>query len=482
MKPAKKKSESIRKKNDKTKKLWGGRFETGASSIAEEISESISFDKTLFEVDIEASIAHAKGLAKAKIITASELKAIEGGLIEIRKEILSGAFSFRIELEDIHMHIESRLIELIGEAGRRLHTARSRNDQVAVDTHLFLRKKIQEQSSLLVELLETLLQIAEKNQTELWAGYTHLQIAQPVTLSHYLLAHFWAFFRDQQLLHFVYASTAQSPLGSAAMGGPNYELDRHFTAALLGFEQPYPNSMDAVANRDYQLNYHFFATRFFSHISRICEDLIIYSTAEFQYVRMGDAVTTGSSIMPQKKNPDIAELLRGKSGRVNGNLQALITNLKGLPLTYNRDLQEDKVYLFDSIKQVDLGLKGLREILLNTHFETTRVSENLKQSFALATDVADFLVREKNIPFRTAHEIAGHSVKYCEKKKITLDQLTASDWALIAGQDLNWPKDFFSSEKSVLRRKSYGSTHPERVAEQLKLARTELKKYSFPLK
>jgi argininosuccinate lyase len=457
-------------------KLWHGRFGAPPSKITEEISESISYDKVLYRVDIQASKAHARMLSKVGVISAEELATIEKGLIQVEDEIEQGRLQFSPELEDIHMHIESRLTEIIGETGKKLHTGRSRNDQVAMDTHLFVREALAEHREQLKALLELLLRLAEDNMGKIWIGYTHLQIAQPVLLSHYLLAYFWQFARDLELLDFVRQSTRFSPLGAAALGGANYPVDRRQTAAELGFIAPYANSMDAVANRDYQLNYHFWVTRLYLHISRFCEDIIIYNTTEFGYVTLGDAVTTGSSIMPQKKNPDIAELLRGKAGRVNGNLQALITNIKGLPLTYNRDLQEDKVYLFDSIRQARQGLLGLTEILNHISFHEERVLENLSRGFALATDIADYLVREKGIPFRDAHAIAGRAVAYAEQNGKRLETLSAADWQQIAGYDPQFPQDFFTAQASVARRQGYGSTNPAAVVEQLNEAKEFISK------
>lgn len=451
-------------------KLWHGRFEAPPSKITEEISESISYDNALYKVDIRASLAHARMLQSVGVITSEDLRQIETGLTQVLAEIEAGKMQFSAALEDIHMHVESRLTEIIGDTGKKLHTGRSRNDQVAVDTHLFVREAIAENRRDLVELLQTLFDLAQGNADKIWIGYTHLQIAQPVSLSHYLLAYFWQFARDLEFLDFVRQSARFSPLGAAALGGANYPVDRQQTATELGFAAPYANSMDAVANRDYQLNYHFWVTRLFLHISRFCEDIIIYNTTEFGYVTLGDAVTTGSSIMPQKKNPDIAELLRGKTGRVNGNLQALITNLKGLPLTYNRDLQEDKVYLFDSVAQARQGLLGMKEILRHIRFNEERVRDNLSRGFALATDIADFLVREKKIPFRDAHAVAGAAVKFAEDNKTRLENLDNDAWSRIAGFALEFPAGFFTPEASIGRRQGEGSTNPDAVRQQLKLA------------
>lgn len=453
-----------------TDKLWHGRFDAPPSKITEEISESISFDQVLYKVDIRASLAHARMLQSIGVLTAAEFGDIERGLKQVESEIESGKFTYSAALEDIHMHVESRLTEIIGDTGKKLHTGRSRNDQVAVDTHLYTREALQSHRADLVSLLKAFLNLAKGNPTTVWVGYTHLQIAQPVLLSHYLMAYFWQFARDLELLDFTLQSLRYSPLGSAALGGANYTIDRAMTAKELGFAAPYPNSMDAVSNRDYQLNYHFWVTRLYLHISRFCEDIIIYNSTEFGYVTLGDAVTTGSSIMPQKKNPDIAELLRGKAGRVNGNLQALITNLKGLPMTYNRDLQEDKVYLFDSIRQARQGLSGMLEILQNIRFNESRVVENLSRGFALATDVADYLVRENNVPFRDAHAVAGSAVKFAEEQGKRLETLTQTDWQILAGRDIHFPQNFFTPLASIGRRQGEGSTNPQAVAQQIAAA------------
>jgi argininosuccinate lyase len=296
-----------------TDKLWHGRFDAPPSKITEEISESISFDQVLYKVDIRASLAHARMLQSIGVLTAAEFGDIERGLKQVESEIESGKFTYSAALEDIHMHVESRLTEIIGDTGKKLHTGRSRNDQVAVDTHLYTREALQSHRADLVSLLKAFLNLAKANPTTVWVGYTHLQIAQPVLLSHYLMAYFWQFARDLELLDFTLQSLRYSPLGSAALGGANYTIDRAMTAKELGFAAPYPNSMDAVSNRDYQLNYHFWVTRLYLHISRFCEDIIIYNSTEFGYVTLGDAVTTGSSIMPQKKEPRHCGALARKS-------------------------------------------------------------------------------------------------------------------------------------------------------------------------
>lgn len=448
---------------------WGGRFEQGASTISAHISESISFDYKLYRYDILASLTHVKMLEKQQIITNEQKENIIKGLKQIEQEISQGKMNYDILLEDIHTHIEKRLIELIGQDGKRLHTARSRNDQVGVDVYLYLKENIHNQKKNLAKFLQIILQKAKHYQNEIWAGYTHTQIAQPVLLSHYLLSWFWTFLRDYQLLEFAEKESSVSVLGSAALAGAGYPIDREWVAQELGFAQVSPNSMDAVANRDYQLSYHFFASRLFVHISRFCEDVILYNTAEFSYVTLADAVTTGSSIMPQKKNPDIAELLRGKSARVIGNLQALLLNLKSLPLTYNRDLQEDKLYLFDSVEQVDMALAGMIELWENIKYHPKRVEQNLNKGFAQATDIADFLVHEYKIPFRQAHELTGQLVKLCEQEQKTLPELNPQQLKSILGDYTLDPK-ILSLYGCIERKQGTGSTQPQEVEQQWQYA------------
>jgi len=461
--------------NKKPEKLWGGRFNESISSISEQISESISFDYQLYRFDIQGSIAHVRMLSRQKILTANQSETIEKALNQIQGEIESGMMEYHTSLEDIHTHIEKRLIEIIGDDGKALHTGRSRNDQVSTDTHLFLKFSIAQQKKLLHGLLETIIDISEKNSTVIWAGYTHTQIAQPVLLSHYLMAYFWKFYRDYSLLSFAENETDISPLGAAAMAGANYPIDREFTATELKFKNIYENSMDAVSDRDYQLSYHFFASRFFIHVSSLCEDLILYSTTEFGYVRMGDKVTTGSSIMPQKKNPDIAELLRGKSSRVIGHLNALMVMLKSLPLTYNRDMQEDKVYLFDSVKQVEMAISGVQEILLNCKFIPERVLQNLRKGFAVATDIADYLVREYKVPFRVAHELTGKLVLYCEQRNIFADELSSTDIETVWGSGYKLPVEVLTLESCIKSKQGRGSTSYEEVKKQIDRAKLLIK-------
>lgn len=458
--------------------IWGGRFESHPSRLAEIISESISFDHVLYDVDIRGSLAHVRMLKERNIISTEAYDKIESGLLEILNSIREKGIEYHYELEDIHMHIESLLTEKIGEDGKRLHTGRSRNDQVALDTHLYLKEAIENQSVLIRILMERVLELAEEYSGKIWAGYTHTQIAQPVLLSHYLLSWFWKFSRDYNLMNFSYQETCRNPLGSAAMGGPNYPIDPDLVRKELGMKDNYENSMDAVSNRDYQLSYHFFVTRLGIHASRLCEDLILYNSAEYSYVRFSDAVTTGSSIMPQKKNPDIAELLRAKSGRLTGNMNALLMNLKSLPLTYNRDLQEDKIYLFDSIKTGEVVLRGLYEIVNNVEFFPEKVIDHLEKGYSTATDLADYLVREYGMTFRDAHYISGAIVGEAEKKKISLKKVPKGSVKKILkpyrdekGKKIKLDLSLFTVENSIKNRQGEMSTSPESVQKQMQKAR-----------
>ena len=340
-------------------KLWAGRFEEGSSEVTELLSASVQYDCRLYKQDIRGSKAHAEMLKNAGILSESEFESIVDGLSAIELSIDSGDFSFSKALEDIHMNIESKLTEMIGDAGKRLHTARSRNDQVALDIRLYLRDEIQEICILLRALIVLLTDTAEKNIDIIMPGYTHMQIAQPVRLSQHLMAHAWALSRDLRRLSFSYESAGLCPLGVGALAGVNYLNDRDFLASKLGFDGITSNSMDTTADRDFALDFLYASSALGMHLSRFCEELVLWSTAEFSFIKLSDRVTTGSSIMPQKRNPDLAELIRGKTGRLYGNLISLLTILKGLPLTYNRDMQEDKEPLFDSIDTVKISLEGI---------------------------------------------------------------------------------------------------------------------------
>ncbi|PJZ55114.1 argininosuccinate lyase [Leptospira adleri] len=458
------------------KKLWGGRFQEKASSILERIGESVSFDHKLYKEDIQGSVAHARMLQKIGILNKGELTQIETSLSQIRKELEEGKLEFRSELEDIHMHIESRLTELIGETGKKLHTARSRNDQVTQDVRLFILNQGKEILRSIVNLRKSLYEKAKLSLDVIIPGYTHLQVAQPIRASQYLLSWFWALERDQEFFRFALESSSELALGSGAMAGVNYPTDREFLKKELGLAKISHNSMDGVASRDHILQFLFAASQLMIHASRICEDIILYSSQEFGILKLPDSLTTGSSIMPQKKNPDIAELIRGKSGRVVGNLNHILVLLKGLPSTYNRDLQEDKLALFDSIETVQISLEGIQAMVEGWVWVPERAEASLKNGFATATDLADFLVGQKKIPFRTAHELVGSLVGICVEKKKTLFDLPESDRISIcehfAGKEY---EDAVSLSLSADKKISYGGTSRKRQEEQLKIALESLK-------
>lgn len=456
------------------KKLWSGRFTEKTADIVEQYTESISFDKRLWKYDIEGSIAHAKMLAKQGIIPKKDADKIIKGLKEIYREIENGRFPFREEFEDIHMNIEAALIEKIGDIGGRLHTARSRNDQVALDIRLYLKAEVKEIISLLKNLETVLTDIAEKNLGIIMPGYTHLQRAQPVLLSHHLMAYAHMFERDRARFEDALKRINIMPLGSCALAGTTLPTDRHYIAELLGFDSISENSMDSVSDRDFAIEFLSCASILMMHISRMAEELILWSSVEFSFIELPDAFTTGSSIMPQKKNPDVAELMRGKTGRVYGNLMSLLTTMKGLPLTYNRDMQEDKEPVFNTADTVKLTLNALIKMVAKIKFNEKRLKDTADAAFSTATDIAEYLVR-KGIPFRTAHEITGKIVLYCIDNGRKLSDLSISEYksfSNIIGSDIY---NFISALESVNAKKSYGGTSPEMVKEQIKRFRKRLK-------
>jgi argininosuccinate lyase len=456
------------------KKLWSGRFKEKTADIVEQFTESISFDKRLWKYDIEGSIAHAKMLAKQSIIPKKDADKIIKGLTEIYKEIESGKFKFRQELEDIHMNIESALIEKAGDIGGRLHTARSRNDQVALDLRLYLREETKEIIGLLKNVSKTLADIAEKNLAVIMPGYTHLQRAQPVLLAHHLMAYAHMFERDGMRFEDCLKRINVLPLGSCALAGTTLQTDRHYVAKLLGFAAVSENSMDSVSDRDFALEFLSCSAIFMMHISRLAEELILWSSEEFSFIELPDAFTTGSSIMPQKKNPDVAELMRGKTGRVCGNLIGLLTTMKGLPLAYNRDMQEDKEPVFDTVDTVKLTLNALIQMLPKIKFDAKRMRDTADAAFSTATDIAEYLVR-KGIPFRTAHEITGKIVRYCVERNKRLSDLSISEYksfSNVIGSDIY---KFIGTAESVNAKKSYGGTSPLMVKEQVKRFRKILR-------
>jgi argininosuccinate lyase len=456
------------------KKPWSGRFQEKTAKTLEEFSQSISFDQRLWKEDIEGSIAHAKMLNKQGIIDDNEFNQILKGLKEIAEEIEQGKFIFKVELEDIHMNIEKALIEKTGSAGAKLHTARSRNDQVATDLRLFLRKRVSELIEQVTELEKTFLAIAEKNIDIIMPGYTHLQKAQPVLLSHHILAYAWMFERDRQRLKETLKRTNQSPLGACAIAGSSLPIDREFTAKELGFDEVIPNSMDAVSDRDFVCDVLYCGAMLMMHLSRLAEEIILWATDEFKYIELPDRFSTGSSMMPQKKNPDATELIRGKSGRVYGNLISLLTTLKGLPLTYNRDIQEDKESVFDTIDTVSMCIKVINEMLPQIKFNKEKMEISAKQGFTTATDLAEYLVK-KGIPFRNAHEITGKIVLYCLKKGSNLAELSIDEFKKFSEVIEIDVYEILTLEGSIASKISYGSTSLNSVMEQIKLLKNILK-------
>ena len=456
------------------KKLWGGRFSASTDTTMERFSESISFDKRLYEYDITGSIVHAQMLAKTGIITEEEANTIIEGLRKIKHMIDEGEFDFRIEDEDIHMNIERKLIEIVGKVGGKLHTARSRNDQIALDIRLFLRDATVEISDKLKKLLEEIVELAEKHIDVVMPGFTHLQHAQPVLFSHYLMAYYEKFKRDRERFLDTIKRIDVLPLGSGALAGTSFPIDRRFVAEKLKFSKISNNSMDAVSDRDFAIEYLNDVAICAMHASRFAEEMVIFSTSEFDFFELPDEFCTGSSIMPQKKNPDAMELVRGKTARTYGNLIQMLTLMKALPLTYNRDLQEDKESLFDSTDTI----MGILDILIGFIPKIKPKSESLEKSlqkgYITATDVADYLAR-KGLPFREAHRIVGEIVAYAEKQNKQLYQLSIDElkgFSELIESDII---DVLSYKKAVDSRTSYGGTARENVKNMIKKAKSELK-------
>ncbi len=445
-------------------KLWGGRFSKQAAKLLDEFNASLPFDKDLYLEDIEGSIAHSAMLAKQGIITKEEADKIKEGLLEIKKEIENNEFKWDISDEDIHMAIEKRLIELIGDTGKKLHTARSRNDQVAVDFRRWVLKKNIEFTKSIKELIKTFVDIAKENTTTLLPGMTHLQHAQPISFGYHMLAYASMFKRDYERFKQSFERNNINPLGCAALAGTPHNIDRFETTKTLGFKEPSINCLDTVSDRDFALEILFNISMLMMHASRIAEEMIIWSTSEFGFITLSDEYSTGSSIMPQKKNPDVPELIRGKTGRIYGNLMALLTVMKGLPLAYNKDTQEDKEGVFDSVKNGLISIEILKEALKTMSVNKENMLKATKKGHLTATDLADYLVN-KGIPFREAHHITGRAVALAESKGVDLSELSLDELKSIderIGDDLD-----LSLENSMNSRKSYGATAPERVKEQI---------------
>lgn len=448
-------------------KLWKGRFLKAENSLAEEFNASIEVDQRLYKQDITGSIAHAKMLAKQGILSEDEALAIESSLLEILRDIDNGKIQFTVEQEDIHMNIESILTERLGSVGKKLHTARSRNDQVAVDIRLYLKEEIKTIAGLLEELNGTLTEMAKTNQDTVMPGYTHLQRAQPVTLAFHLLAYREMFRRDIRRFENCYKGTDSLPLGSGALAGTTYNTDRDYLAKELGFEKLCINAMDAVSDRDFALEFLSCCSISMMHLSRFCEELILWSSSEFRFIEIDDAFSTGSSIMPQKKNPDMAELIRGKTGRVYGDLMTLLTIMKGLPLAYNKDMQEDKLPVFDAGDTLKSSLAIFTQMIGTMKIHANVMENAAKSGFMNATDAADYLV-SKGLAFRDCHEIIGRIVLYCIEKNKAIEDLSLEELQKFSDK---FDEDIF--EKIDIRacigaKKSKGSTSFESVEQMLK--------------
>lgn len=459
-------------------KMWGGRFEKNPSDLMQQINQSISFDYKLYKQDIRASIAHAKMLAKVKIIAENEAKKITDGLKKIEKEIEDGKFEFKIELEDIHMNVESRLKEIIGDVAGKLHTARSRNDQVAVDFRLFVRDAVDETLNLLTELQKVLLKKAEENFDVILPGFTHLQVAQPVLFSHHLLAYFEMFKRDSSRFVDLRARLNECPLGAGALAGTSFPIDREFVAKELGFARPTQNSMDSVSDRDFVLEFMFCSSLVATHLSRLAEEIVIWLSKGFEFVKLSDAFTSGSSMMPQKRNPDAAELVRGKTGRIFGALVALLTTMKGLTLTYSKDMQEDKEPLFDVVENSKLCLRAMAGMIADLKVNREPMLKMAQSGYSTATDLADWLVKNLKIPFRQAHHITGSIVKIAETKNLELRDLKLSEMQKIEPKISAKIFEVLTVENSVSSRNSIGGTAPAEVKKQIAAAKKYLSKNS----
>lgn len=436
-------------------KLWGGRFSKNTNELVDAFNASIEFDKRLYHEDIRGSIAHAKMLAKCGIIPAEDGEKIVAGLQDILKDIEAGNFAFEVALEDIHMNVEARLTERIGSAGARLHTARSRNDQVALDMHMYMKREVAEIAELLINFEKALLSVAKEHEKTLMPGYTHLQRAQPITFAHHLLAYFNMLQRDFRRLMGVWEGADMMPLGAGAIAGTTFPIDRFYVADQLNFGKVYGNSMDAVSDRDYVIEFLSFASMLMMHLSRLSEEFCLWSSTEFGFIELDDGFATGSSMMPQKKNPDIAELVRGKTGRVYGHLQAMLVTAKGLPLTYNKDLQEDKEGFFDAVDTIKFSLAVYRDMILTMTVNVDKMQQAVSKDFSNATDLADYLVR-KGLPFRQAHEVVGKCVAYAILNGKFLPEISIEEYKEFSDLFEADLLEALKPENCVAARKSYG--------------------------
>ena len=463
--------------DDKTSnQMWGGRFASGPAAIMQAINASISFDRKLYAQDISGSIAHSEMLAEKGIITRADQKKIAKGLKTILGEIEAGKFEFSEKLEDIHMNVEARLAELIGPAAGRLHTARSRNDQVAVDFRLWTKNELLRVAEALKGLIAAFLERAEEHAATVMPGFTHMQAAQPVTFGHHCMAYVEMFSRDLSRVRDAVERMDESPLGAAALAGTGFPIDRHMTAKALGFREPTRNSLDSVSDRDYALEFLSVAAICGTHLSRLAEEIVIWSTPQFGFVKLSDSFSTGSSIMPQKKNPDAAELVRAKVGRINGNLIGLLTVMKGLPLTYSKDMQEDKEAVFDAAETLDLMLAAMTGMVGDMTVDAAAMKRAAGAGFSTATDLADWLVRTLGLPFREAHHVTGRAVALAESKKTGLEKLALADLQAIHPGITEDVFSVLSVQNSVKSRTSYGGTAPSEVRKQVRAWKKRLAK------
>lgn len=455
-------------------KLWGGRFEHQLEDWVESFGASIGFDQKMAKQDLQGSIAHVTMLGQTGIISKEESDLIKQGLEGVLGDLEAGLLEFDVSNEDIHMNIESLLTQKIGPVAGKLHTARSRNDQVATDMHLYLKEQLQLIVSLLKKLRKVLVSLAEEHVETIMPGYTHLQHAQPISFGHHLMAYYNMFTRDSERFTFSLKHTDLSPLGAAALAGTTFPIDRHLTSDLLGFSAPYSNSLDAVSDRDFILEFLSNSSILMMHLSRFCEEIINWCSHEYQFITLSDMFSTGSSIMPQKKNPDIAELIRGKTGRVYGDLIGLLTVMKSLPLAYNKDLQEDKEGMFDTVDTVTASLKIMAGMLESMTINKEIMGQSTTKDFSNATELADYLAT-KGIPFREAHAIVGHMVLECSQKGIYLQDVSLEDYKMqseLIDEDIY---DVLDSHMAVARRQSFGGTGFDQVAWQIQQAKLELK-------
>lgn len=455
-------------------KLWGGRFTKETNQLVHNFNASLSFDQKFFQEDIDGSIAHVTMLAKQGILTDEERDTIIQGLEGICRDIKSGALEITEEHEDIHSFVEANLIERVGDAGKKLHTGRSRNDQVALDMKLYTRREVQEMDRLLKELLESLLCIMKEHTDTIMPGFTHLQKAQPITLAHHMGAYFEMFRRDRSRLQDIFKRMNYCPLGSGALAGTTYPLDRDYTASLLDFYGPTLNSMDSVSDRDYLIELSSAMSIIMMHLSRFCEEIIIWNTNEYQFIEIDDSYSTGSSIMPQKKNPDIAELVRGKTGRVYGSLISLLTTMKGLSLAYNKDMQEDKEFIFDAIDTTKGCIVLFRGMLDTLTFKKENMRASAEGGFTNATDAADYLVNH-GVPFRDAHGIIGQLVLYCIDKNISLKDMSLEEYKAISPVFEEDIYDAISMETCVAKRNTVGAPGPEAMGQVIEICEKYLR-------